>query len=77
MKYFESEEDSNSYSNPKGEKWIIDVKPNASFATTKVYPSELEEPEEGEHLFHSEMWVKGALLHLIVDSDSQKNLLLE
>jgi hypothetical protein len=39
--------------------------------TTKVRPSELEELEEGEHLFHSQMSVKGALLHFIVDSGSQ------
>jgi hypothetical protein len=45
-------------------------------ATTKVQPSEPEEPEEGERLFHSQMWVKGALLHFIVDSRSQKNLIL-
>jgi hypothetical protein len=32
-------------------------------------------PEEGEHLFHSQMWVKGAPLHFIVDSGSQKNLI--
>jgi hypothetical protein len=40
---------------------------------------QLEEPtapEEGEHLFHSEMWVKGTPLHSIIDSGSQKNLIL-
>jgi hypothetical protein len=41
----------------------------------KFHPSEPEEPEEGEHLFHSQMWVKGAPLHFIVDSSSQKNLI--
>jgi hypothetical protein len=44
-------------------------------ATTKVRPSEPEEPEEGECLFHSQMWVKGALIHFIVDNGSQKNLI--
>jgi hypothetical protein len=34
-----------------------------------------EEPEEGEHLFHSHMWVKGASLHFIVDSESQNKLI--
>jgi hypothetical protein len=43
--------------------------------TTKVQPSELEEPEERECLFHSLMWVKGALIHFIFDSGSQKNLI--
>jgi hypothetical protein len=31
--------------------------------------------EEGEHLFHSYMWVKGTMLHFIVDNGSQKNLI--
>jgi hypothetical protein len=44
--------------------------------TTKFRPSEPEEPEEGERLFHSQMWVKGAPIHFIVDNDSQKNLIL-
>jgi hypothetical protein len=75
MKDSESEEDSDSESNPESGKWIIDVEPSATVATTKVQPSEPEEPEEGEHLFHSQMWVKGTLLHFIVDSGSQKNLI--
>jgi hypothetical protein len=73
MKASESEADSDSESNPKGGKWIIDVEPSATVATTKFQPSEPEEPEEGECLFHSQMWVKGAPLHFIVDSGSQKN----
>jgi hypothetical protein len=31
--------------------------------------------EEGENLFHSQMWVKGALIHFIVDSGRKKNLI--
>jgi hypothetical protein len=50
-------------------------RPPVATLTTKVWSSELEEPEEGEHLFHSQMWVKGALIHLIVNSNSQKNLI--
>jgi hypothetical protein len=76
MKASESEVDSDSESNPEGEKRIIDVEPNATVATTKVCPSEPEEPEEGERLFHSHMWVKGAPIHFIVDNGSQKNLIL-
>jgi hypothetical protein len=75
LKASESEVDSDSESNPEGGKRIIDVEPNATVATTKVRPSEPKEPEEGECLFHSQMWVKGAPLHFIVDSDSQKNLI--
>jgi hypothetical protein len=77
LKYSESEEDSDSESNPKNGKRIINVEPNATVATTKVQPSEPEEREEGERLFFSHMWVKGNLLHFIVDSDSQKNLISE
>jgi hypothetical protein len=32
--------------------------------------TEPTDPEEGEHLFHSQMWVKGTPLHFIVDSGS-------
>jgi hypothetical protein len=68
----ESEEGSNSESNPYKGNQIIDTKPSATIATTKVQPSE---PEEGEFLFHSYMWVKGVPLHFIVDRGSQKNLI--
>jgi hypothetical protein len=56
-------------------RWIIDVEPNATIFTTKIQPTEPDEIEEGEHLFHSWMWVKGTPLHFIVDSNSQKNLI--
>jgi hypothetical protein len=36
---------------------------------------EPKDPEEGECLFHSQMWVKGSPLQFIVDSGSQKNLI--
>jgi hypothetical protein len=53
---------------PERGRKIIDVEPSAIVATTKIYPGELDEPEEGECLFHSQMWVKGTPLHFIVDS---------
>jgi hypothetical protein len=56
-------------------RWIIDTEPIATIATTKLHPGESDEPEEGKHLFHSKMWVKGTPLHFIVDSGSQKNLI--
>jgi hypothetical protein len=65
-----------SESNIEGGKQIIYAKPNATVATTKFHPNKPEEPYEGERLFHSQMWVKGAPLHFIVDSDSQNNLIL-
>jgi hypothetical protein len=75
LKDSESEVDSDSESNPEGGKRIIDVEPSATVATTKVQPSEPKEPEEGERLFHSQMWVKGAPIHFIVDKGSHKNLI--
>ena len=57
--------------NDKG-KQIIDADPSAIVATTKI---QREDPEEGECLFHSQMWVKGSPLQFLVDSGSQKNLI--
>jgi hypothetical protein len=54
---------------------IIDADPIAIVVTTTIQPEEPTDPEEGEHLFHSQMWVKGTPLHFIVDSGSQKNLI--
>jgi len=70
LKASELEVDSDSESNPEGGKMIIDDVPNATITTTKVWPSKPEEPEEGERLVHSQMWIKGALLHFIFNSDS-------
>jgi hypothetical protein len=53
---------------------MIDVEPSATVATTKLQHGEPDEPEEGERLFHSQMWVKG-IPHFIIDSGSQKNLI--
>jgi hypothetical protein len=52
IKAFKSEDNFDFESNPEGGKQIIDVEPSATFATTKVHPSEPEEPEEGKCLFH-------------------------
>jgi hypothetical protein len=76
LKDSDSEEYSDSKSN-QGGKHIIDVELSTIFTTTKVQPSRPEEPEEGECLLHSQMWVKGAPLHFIVESGSQKNLISE
>jgi hypothetical protein len=75
LKASESKDDSGSKSNPKEGKQMIDAQPSATISTTKFHPSEPEEQEEGEHLFHSQMWVKEAPLHFIVDRGSQKNLI--
>jgi hypothetical protein len=72
-----SESDADYDSEPELERgrWIIDVEPSATVATTKLQPGEPDKPEEGECLFHSQMWVKGTPLHFIIDSGSQKNLI--
>ena len=59
--------------NDKGKR-IINADPSSIVATTKIQKNEPEDPEEGERLFHSQMWVKGSPLQFIVDSGSQKNL---
>ena len=53
-----------------GKGQIIDVDPTAIFTTAKIQSEEPTDPEEGEHIFHSHMWVKGTPLHFIVDSES-------
>ena len=67
----DSESDSENTS--KGQ--IIDADPTSIFATATIQPEEPTDPEEGECLFHSQMWVKGTPLHFIVDNRSQKNLI--
>jgi hypothetical protein len=58
-----------------GKGKIIDIDPTAIVATAAIQPEEPTYPEEGEHLFHSQMWVKGTLLHFIVYRGSQNNLI--
>ena len=59
------------------EKWkkVIDVDPSAIVSTTKIQREGPDDPEEGERLFHSKMWVKGYPLQFLVDNRSQKNLI--
>jgi hypothetical protein len=53
IKYLESNPWSEFDSYPEKEKKIIDVEPSAMVNTTNIQSNEIEEPEEGEHLFHS------------------------
>jgi len=53
LKASNSEASSDSKSNSEGGKRITDVEPISTVATTRFWPSELEEIEEWEHLFHS------------------------
>jgi hypothetical protein len=75
VKSFESDADYDSEPEPERGRWIIDVEPSATVATTKLQPGEPDEPEKGDCPFHSQMWVKGTSLHFIIDSGSQKNLI--
>ena len=68
--------ESDSDSKMEKGKHIIDAKPSAIVSTTKIQPKDLEEPKEGEHIFHSQMWVNDVPLHYIVDNGIQKNLIL-
>jgi hypothetical protein len=45
--------DSDSENNRR--RKIIDAEPTATVMTTTIQPEELEDPEEGERLFHSHM----------------------
>jgi hypothetical protein len=67
--------DSESDSENTGKRQIIDADPTVIVVTATIQPEEPTDPEEGERLFHSQMWVKGTPLHFIVDSGSQKNLI--
>ena len=67
VKASESDAGSDAESKLERGRWIIDAEPNATVSTTKLQPGEPDELEEGEHLFHSQMWVKGTPMHLIID----------
>ena len=79
MKACESDACSDSKSEPKKEnekgKHIIDADPNTTISTTKIQMEKLEDPEKGQHHFHSQMWVKGSPLQFIFESGSEKNLI--
>jgi hypothetical protein len=77
VKASELDADYDSELEPERGIWIIDTEPSATIATTKLQPGEPHELEEGERLFHSQMWVKGTPLHFIIDSGSHKNLISE
>jgi hypothetical protein len=75
VKASESDAGFDSKSELERGRQIIDIEPSATVATTKLQPDEPDELVEGKCLFHSQMWVKGAPLHFIVDSGSHKNLI--
>ena len=68
IKEEEPNPDSKSDSKNTGKRQIIDADPTAIVATAAIQPEEPTDPEEGERLFHSQMWVKGTPLNCIIDS---------
>jgi hypothetical protein len=75
LKENESKPDSDLFSEKNKGKQIIDAEPTSTIMATTIQPKETEEIEEGERLFHSQMWVKWTTLHFIVDKGSQNNLI--
>jgi hypothetical protein len=67
---------SESDSENTSERQIIDTYPTPIVATATIQPEEPTYPEEGERLFHSQMWVTGTPLHFIFYRRSKKNLIL-
>ena len=55
MKSLELDPDFDSDSEMDKGKQIVDAKPSATIATTHIQPEDLEEPEKGECLFHSQI----------------------
>ena len=53
MKASKLDPNSNSDSEMDKGKQIIDVEPSATVAATQIQPKGLENPEEGDRLFHS------------------------
>jgi hypothetical protein len=75
VKASKSDAGSDSELEPERGRQIIDAQPSATVSTTKLQPGEPDDPEEGECLFLSCMWLKYTPLHFIVDSGSHKNLI--
>jgi hypothetical protein len=75
IKNKEPNTDSESDSENIGKRQIIDEDPISIVTTITIQPEEPTYPEEGERLFHSQMWVKRTPLHFIVYSGSHKNII--
>jgi hypothetical protein len=72
LKEIESSLDSDSDSDNNKMRQIIDAEPTATVMTAIIQLEELEDPEEGGRLFHSQMWVKGNALHFIVVAEARR-----
>jgi hypothetical protein len=71
----DKEPNPNSESNLENIETRQKINTDPTATTITIQPEEPVDPEEGEHLFHSQIWVKGTPLHFIVDNDSHKNLI--
>jgi hypothetical protein len=75
LKASKSDPGSDSDSELEKLKCIIDAEPSAIISTIKIHPNEPDESEEGECIFNLKIWVKGDMIHFIVNSGSQKNII--
>jgi hypothetical protein len=55
----EPKPDSESDSKNIDIRQIINTDPTAIVSSATIQPNKPTDPKEGEHLFHSHMWVKG------------------
>jgi hypothetical protein len=67
VKSFESYVGLESKSKTEKGRQIIDAEPNTIVSTTNIQPDEPDETKESEHIFHSQMWLKGTPPHFIID----------
>jgi hypothetical protein len=75
IKEKEPNPDSESDSENNGRRQIIDADPTATVVTATIQPEEPTDPEEGEHLFHSHMWVKGTrCISLLIENPEEPHL---
>jgi hypothetical protein len=64
--------DLESYSENNGKGQIIDADPTVIVVIAAIQPKETIDPEEGERLFHSQMWLKGTPLHLFLIAEARR-----
>ena len=64
--------DSESDSENIGKGQIIDADPTVILVTATIQPEEPIDPEEGERLFHSQMWVKGPRCILLLIAKARR-----
>jgi hypothetical protein len=72
IKYKEPNLESKYDSKNTGKRQIINVDPTAIVTTATIQPEEPTDPEEGGHLFHSQMWVRGPRCILLLIAEARR-----